>query len=99
MQYVTVAYRDSEQSTLFCEFATKPLWLYLLFEYIKMQMNVDILRLKNEKLSCPNIPERERILGTDVPCVKKRELLVLLNKPLEMRYWQNVDYCKQVYVA
>jgi hypothetical protein len=30
---------------------------------------------------------RSQILGTDVPCViEKRELLVLLHKPLEMRY-------------
>ena len=41
---------------------------------------------KNEKLSCPNIPERERILGIDVPCVDKCELLVLLHEPLKMRY-------------
>jgi hypothetical protein len=28
-----------------------------------------------------------QVLGTDVPCViEKRELLMLLHKPLEMRY-------------
>ena len=52
-----------------------------------MQINVDVQRLKkNKKLTRPNIPERARILGTDVPCIEKRELLVLLHKPLEMRY-------------
>jgi len=54
---------------------------------LKMQINVDVQRLKkNKKLTRPNIPERARILGTDVPCIEKRELLVLLHKPLEMRY-------------
>jgi len=41
---------------------------------------------KKEKLTRPNVPERARIVGTDVPCVEKRELLVLLHEPFEMRY-------------
>jgi hypothetical protein len=37
---------------------------------------------------------RSQVIGTDVPCViEKRELLVLLHKPLEMRVWHNVGYC------
>jgi len=54
-----------------------------------MQMNFDIMRKNTE------YTRKARILGTDVPCKEKRELIV----PLEMRYRQSVGYCEQVCVA
>jgi hypothetical protein len=37
---------------------------------------------------------RSQVISTDVPCViEKRELLVLLHTPYEMRYCHNVGYC------
>ena len=100
VQYVTVAYRDNHQSAFFCEFATRPLWLYLQFKAKKHANDCWYFAIKKEKLARPKIiPKRERILGIDVNCVEKRELLVLWHEPLEMRCWENVGYCKQVYVA